>query len=153
MRGSLQGGAGAKEVDRDKARGLAERRRGPGAVRERREAGGWGRVEVEVGVGVGDWRRPAGRGGGDRCSGLAGPSRGGKGDWRGGGAGRPKKPLRPPPSTTSKEALENWGDRAPRRRLEACGGGGLGPRERPSGSGATGVSVPHCGVGDKDGDG
>lgn len=42
MRGSLQGGVGAKEVDRDKARGLAERRRGPGAVRERREAGGWG---------------------------------------------------------------------------------------------------------------
>lgn len=60
---------------------------------------------------------------------------GGKGDRQGGGgAGRPKKPLRPPQHDLN-ESPENWGGRAP-----AAGGmwrGGLGCRERPSGSRAT----------------
>lgn len=65
-------------------------------------------------MGVGDRRRPAGRGGGDRCSGLGAPSWGGKGDRRGGGArGDPRSPCAPPSTTSSKEALENWGGRAP----------------------------------------
>lgn len=98
-------------------------------------------------MGVGDRRRPAGRGGGDRCSGLGAPSWGGKGDRRGGGRGETQEAPAPPPARPPRRKPWRTGEAEPPCQLEACGGGDLGPRERPSRSGATGVSVPHCGGG------
>lgn len=69
------------------------------------------------------------------------PLEGGKGDRRGGGAGRPKKPLRPPPALAQREAIENWGGLGVTADMRR---GGLGHREKAIGSQATRVSVPQC---------
>lgn len=69
------------------------------------------------------------------------PLEGGEGDRRGGVQGDPRSPCAPPLSTSSTGSSRKLGWQGP-GQLQACGGGGLGHREKAIGSQAARVSVP-----------